>query len=50
LRQARGLATELSQEPIFRDGGALHTMFEKLPYFWTHEAMFGTLVNRESHA
>ena len=45
LAEARGMASEFSQESVFRDSGVLHSCFEKLPYFWTHESAVTTMLN-----
>ena len=48
LDTGRGLMHELSQNPKFQDAGCLHSMFEKLPYFWCFEGLFSTIFNEAS--
>lgn len=43
--EARGATHALSQHCVFVDDGTLHSSFEKLPYYWTHESMMNTIVD-----
>eukprot|EP00973_Karenia_brevis_P059614 8299236-Karenia_brevis.AAC.1 len=44
FQRARGQTHMLSQKRVMQDEGAMHSMFEKLPYWWTHEAMMNTMI------
>ena len=44
--EARAICNELAQEKVFADGGSLHSMLEKVPYWLCHEGFMNEVLFR----
>ena len=45
FREARGQGQALSQHRKHQDGGVLHSLYEKMPPWWTHVGMMVTVTS-----